>query len=105
MQRGTAAALVRSSATPSLSANQPHAFEHPYLFDSDVQPRKSLTPKQEAALSELLCFDKEKIIAWLTVLRSIETLSKQQLDALSTLKDCDDGEISSWLNLSHLESQ
>ena len=107
MQRGAAASLVRSSATSSFYAHQPRSLEDPNLNDADVQPHEPPTPKQKAALQELHFFDKEKILAWLTVLRSIEPgfryrasggcLSRLQIDALSTLKDCDDGDILAWL--------
>lgn len=113
MQKGAAASLVRSPALLSLYANQPHLLEDPNLIysdPSDVQPHTLPTPKQQAALDELLSFDNEKILAWLTLLRSIEPgfryqagrgcLSNQQLEALSTLRDCGDSDILAWLTLS-----
>ena len=114
MQNNAAASLVRSPATP-LYANQYHPFEEPSLIDSELQLQPFPTPKQQAGLNELLVFDDEKILAWLTVLRSIEpsfryqarrgSLSNQQLDALSTLIDCGDSDISEWLALSRFASQ
>lgn len=114
MQKG-AATLVRSPATASLYANQRQSFEDPNLIYSDLQPHTLPTLKQQAALTELLVFDDDKILAWLTILRSIEPgfryragqgcLSNQQLDALSTLKDCSDSNILAWLTLSFLPSQ
>ncbi|CAF9910317.1 MAG: hypothetical protein ALECFALPRED_006463 [Alectoria fallacina] len=113
MQKG-AATLVRSPATASLYANQRQSFEDPNLIYSDLQPHTLPTLKQQAALTELLVFDDDKILAWLTILRSIEPgfryragqgcLSNQQLDALSTLKDCSDSNILAWLTLSFLPS-
>lgn len=115
MQKGAAASLVRNPATPSFYANQLHSSKDLNLIDSDVQLHTLPTPKQQAALSEILVFDSEKILAWLTILRSIEPdfryrasqgcLSYQQLDALSTLKDCSDSDILAWLSFSLLASQ
>lgn len=114
MQNGAATSLVRSAAT-SLYANQYHPFENPSLIDSEVQLQPFPTPEQQAGLNELLVFDDEKIVAWLTVLRSIDPgfryqarrgcLSNQQLDALSTLIDCGDSDILTWLALSRFASQ
>ena len=114
MQRHAAESLVRNPAT-SLYANQPLSFEGPARTDSDVQ-LQSPSQTQKEALNQLRFFDKEKICAWLTVLRCIEPgfrycahgggcLSSQQLDALSTLKDCDDTKISAWLNNNSFASQ
>ena len=114
MQRYTAESLVRNAAT-SLYANESPSFEGPARTDSDVQLQLP-SHKQKDALNQLRLFDKEKIHAWLTILRCIEPgfrycpreggcLSSQQLDALSTLKDCDDTEISAWLNLNAFPSQ
>ena len=112
MQRHAAESLVRNAAT-SLYANQPPSFEDPAGTESNVQlPSQT----QKEALNQLRYFDKERIFAWLTILRCIEPgfrycargggcLSSQQLDALSTLKDCDDTEISAWLNLKAFASQ
>lgn len=110
MQKGAGAPLVRNPATPSHYANWLHSFHDPNLIGSDVQPHSLPTPEQQAALSELLAFDNEKIFPSLTILRSIEPgfgywagrgcLSNQQLDAFSTLKDCDDSDILAWLTLS-----
>ena len=106
---GPAALLVRCPATPSPHANQPHSFDDPSLISSAVQPYKVPPSKHFAALNELVIFDEVTIITWLTVLRSIESgfryragrgcLPKQQLEALSVLKDCDDSDISAWLKL------
>ena len=114
MQKDAAESLVRNAAT-LFYANQPPSFEDPAHTDSDVQlhlPNQT----QKEALNQLRFFDKEKIFAWLTILRCIEPgfrycargggyLSSQQLDALSTLKDCDDTEILAWLNLNSFASQ
>ncbi len=111
MHKGPAASLVRRPATPPLFAHQPCSVGDPNLTDSDTPPRTLQTLKQSAALRELRSFDEDKILTWLSVLRSIEPgfryraggdLSEQQLDALSTLTDCDDIEISAWLNLNYL---
>lgn len=114
MHKDAAESLVRNPATP-LYANQSLSFEDLDRFGSDVQPHRLPTGEQRAALNELLSFDKDKILAWLTIIRCIEPgfrycahggcLSSQHLDALSTLKDCDDWDISSWLNPTSLTSQ
>lgn len=114
MHKDAAESLVRYSATP-LYANQSPSFEDLDRIGSDVQPHRLPTGEQKAALNELLSFDKDKILAWLTVLRCIEPgfrhcahggcLSSQHLDALSRLKDCDDRDISTWLNPTFLTSQ
>ena len=115
MQKGAAAAesLVRIPAT-TLYANQPRSIGDPNNIDSDA-PHKPPTPKQKAALNELLFFDNDKVLTWLTLLRSIEPgyrhrarggyISSQQLDALSTLEDCDDSDILAWRNLDSPASQ
>ena len=113
----TAASLVRSSAA-RVHANQLHSFEDPNLtnlVDTDVHPDTLPTPEQKVALEELLIFEEEKILAWLTILRSLQPgfqyragrgcLSSQQLNALSTLKDCNDNDILTWLNLSLVASE
>lgn len=107
MQNGAAASLVRHPAPPSFYANRLCLSDSPNLIGSGVQAYTLPTPKQEEALSKLLVFDDEKIVTCLTVLRSIEPdfryragqayLSEQQLDALSTLKDCGDSDILAWL--------
>ena len=111
MQRDAVTSLVRNPATP-VFANHFHSIEDHNLI---VQPHLSLTPKQQAALSKLLVFDPDLILAWLTILRSIEPgfryragqgcPSNQQLDALSTLTDCGDTEILAWFARSHLPSR
>lgn len=114
MQNNAAKSLVMNAAT-SLYANQSPSFEGPACNDSDVQLELP-SHKQKEALNQLRFFDLEKIFAWLTILRCIEPgfrycpreggcLSSQQLDALSTLKDCDDTEVSAWLNLDAFASQ
>ena len=109
MQKSAAASLVSVQATPSLYTNHIHSIEDPDLINSDVQPQPLPTPEQQAALDELLVFDTEKIFSWLTILRSIEPdfwrLSKDQLDALSTLKDCSDSDVLAWLTLGYLPGQ
>ena len=110
MQRDAAESLVRNSAPP-LYTNQPRSFEDHDRIDSDNLP----TEEQKAALNELLSFGKERILDWLTILRCIEPgfrfcarggcLSSQHLDALSTLKDCDDSDISAWLSLTFSAGQ
>lgn len=114
MQNGAAASLVRSPAAP-LYANQYIPFQNPSLIDSEVQLQPIPTPEQQAGLNELLVFEDEKIFAWLIILRSIEPgfryqarrgcLSNQQLDALSTLIECGDSDILTWLALSRFASQ
>ena len=114
MQNNAADLLVRNSAPP-LYPNQPYSSEDPTYTDSDVQPDTLPTPRQEEALNELRFFDKENILAWITIVRCIEPgfrhrtrgacLSSQQLDALSTLKDCDDSDIVAWLRFASSAGQ
>lgn len=110
MQRGTAAPLVSSLASPSLYANRPLGIEDPNFIRSAVQQYTQPTLEQQEALKEILVFDDETIIAYLTILRSIEPafryragpgcLPYQRLDALSLLKDCSDSDILTWRSLS-----
>lgn len=115
MQRGTAAPLVSSLASPSLYANRPLGIEDPNFIRSAVQQYTQPTLEQQEALKEILVFDDETIIAYLTILRSIEPafryragpgcLPYQRLDALSLLKDCSDSDILTWRSLSSPASQ
>ena len=101
--QNNATSLVRSPATLSLHHNRLDSFAeytdgHAYTFP---------TLKQQAAISELQAFDDEKILSWITVIRSIEPgfqhraghgcLSSQQLEALSILRDCHESDIVVWL--------
>lgn len=73
------------------------------------------TLQQVAAISELQAFEDKKVLAWVTVIRSIEpnfrhregheSLSSRQLDALSILKDCHDSDIVAWLQYDLLSRQ
>ena len=68
------------------------------------------SPSQEAAVLNLLEFKDENILAWLTLLRSLQqgyqhlsssrVLSSQQVDALSLLKDYPDVLVLQWLRTS-----
>ena len=65
------------------------------------------SPSQEAAVLDLLDFKDENILAWLTLLRSLQqgyqhlsssqVLSGRQIDALSLLKDSPDTLVLQWL--------
>ena len=65
------------------------------------------SPLQEAAVLVLLDFKDENILAWLTLLRSLQqgyqhlsssqVLSSRQIDALSLLKDSPDTLVLQWL--------
>lgn len=65
------------------------------------------SPLQEAAVLDLLDFKDENILAWLTLLRSLQqgyqhlsssqVLSSRQIDALSVLKDSPDALVLQWL--------
>ena len=65
------------------------------------------SPSQEAAVLDLLDFKDEKILAWLTLLRSLQqgyqhlsssqVLSSRQIDALSLMKDSPDALVLQWL--------
>lgn len=64
------------------------------------------TLQQQAAIDELKDIDESDVIAWLTVIRSIEPgfcsheagpLSSQQLNALASLRECRDSNILVWL--------
>ena len=60
-----------------------------------------LSPSQEAAVLDLLGFKDENILAWLTLLRSLQQgyqhLSSRQINALSLLKDSPDVLVLQWL--------
>ena len=68
------------------------------------------SPSQEAAVLDLLDFKDDNILAWLTLLRSLEqgyqhlsssqVLSSRQIDALSLLKDSPDVLVLQWLRTS-----
>ena len=102
MQRN-ATSLVRSPATPSFHYSRLDSFAE----DTDGHEYTSPTLWQQAAISELQAFDREKILTWITVIRSIEPgfqhraghgcLSSQQLEALSILRDCHESDIITWL--------
>ena len=65
------------------------------------------SPSQEAAALDLLEFEDDNILAWLTLLRSLQqgyqhlsssqVLSSRQIDALSLLKDSPDVLVLQWL--------
>ncbi|KAK3167676.1 hypothetical protein OEA41_010803 [Lepraria neglecta] len=75
--------------------------------DEEKTPSSIPTPEQEAAITVLKDVEEDKVIAWLTLLRSIEPgfqlrsgpgcLSSEQIDALNTLKDCHNGNVLAWL--------
>ncbi len=68
------------------------------------------SPSQEAAVANLLDFKDESILAWLTLLRSLQQgyqhlsssriLSSGEIDALSLLKDSSDVVVLQWLRTS-----
>ena len=67
------------------------------------------SPSQEAAVLDLLDFKDENILAWLTLLRSLQqgyqhlssshVLSSRQIDALSLLKGYPDVLVLQWLRV------
>ena len=73
------------------------------------------SPSQRAASIILKDFSNEQIIAWLTLLRSLQssyhhfsasqTLSRQHIDALSTLKGVPDSLVLAWLQSSRCTGQ
>lgn len=75
--------------------------------DEERTPSSIPTPEQEAAITVLKDVEEDKVIAWLTLLRSIEPgfqlrsgpgcLSSEQIDSLNTLKDCHNGNVLAWL--------
>ncbi|KAL2042583.1 hypothetical protein N7G274_004342 [Stereocaulon virgatum] len=75
--------------------------------DEEKTPSSIPTPAQELAITILKDVEEEKIIAWLTLLRSIEPgfqlrsgpgcLSSEQIAALNRLKDCQNGNVLAWL--------
>ena len=70
----------------------------------------SPSPSQEGAVLNLLDFKDESILAWLTLLRSLQqgyqhlssshVLSSRQIDALTLLKDSPDVLVLQWLRTS-----
>lgn len=110
-----ATSSVRRPATLSHHSNQLDSFAGPNNAETDGHAYTFPTFKQQAAISELQAFDEEHILAWITVVRSIEpgfqhrachgSLSSQQLEALSILKDCHDSDIIAWLEYHHRAGQ
>ena len=112
--------LVSTPATmPSLSVDGP--ADTPYLspcsrssnISTDEDPLPSL--EQATAISDLKGLDELSILAWLTLLRSIDPsihlrashpapgcLTTQQLRALVTLRGCHNDHVSAWLDLALL---
>ena len=74
---------------------------------SEVGAAMSPSPSQEAAVLDLVDFKDETILAWLTLLRSLQqgyqhlsssqVLSSRQIDALTQLKDSPDVLVLQWL--------
>ena len=109
--------LVSTPATMHpLSVDRP--ADPPYLSPcsrsktvaTDEGPLPS--PEQETAISDLKAFDELTILAWLTLVRSLDPsiylrashpapnrLTSQQLRALVTLRSCHDDHVSAWLDL------
>ena len=106
-----ATSLVRSPA----ALNQLDSFPGSNSADTDGHGCAFPTLEQHAAIATLQAFDEEKILAWITVIRSIQSgfqhraghgaLSSEQLDALSILKDCHDRDIVAWFQYHLLSSQ
>ena len=73
----------------------------------ELEPSTFPLPSQEAAVLDLLDFKDENILAWLTLLRSLQQgyqhlsssqgFSSRQIDALSLLKDSPDALVLQWL--------
>ena len=104
--------LVSTPATTHpLSVDAPYLSPLPRSSNvaTDEGPRPSL--EQATAISDLKAFDDLSILAWLTLLRSIDPsihlrashpapgcLTSQQLRALVTLRGCHNDHISAWLD-------
>ena len=81
--------------------------QEPTASIDEVGATTSPSPSQEAAVLSLLDFRDENILAWLTLLRSLQqgyqhlstsrVLSSQQVDALTLLKDSPDALVLQWL--------
>lgn len=97
MENGSSC-LVSASATPTVSSLDGE------LFGEIPRP----TISQQAAINELKEYNEEAIFAWLVFARSLEHdfryrnvpggLSCQQVNAISTLRDCNDSDIIIWLH-------
>ena len=106
-----ATSLVRSSAP----LDQLDSFAGTNSADTDGHGCAFPTLDQHAAIDILRAFDEEKILAWITVIRSIRSgfqhraghgaLSSEQLDALPILKDCHGSDIVAWLQYKLLSGQ
>ena len=106
-----ATSLIRSSA----AHNQLDTFPGSNSADTDGHGCAFPTLEQHAAIDILRAFDEEKILAWITVIRSIQSgfqhraghgaISREQLDALSILRDCHDSDIVAWLQYHRLSGQ
>ncbi len=120
--------LVVASATSSVaSAFAPTSSHSPFartpLINSTAVPVAPLSftwpcAEQEVAVNTLKDFDDDSVIAWLTLLRSIQpgpgglglrsgagNLSTEQLDALSILQDCRIENVLAWLQFARLAGQ
>ena len=110
--------VVQSTAamlqdTPPLVSTP--ATTHPLSVDA---PYLSPSLEQATAIGDLKAFDELRILAWLTLLRSIDPsihlrashpapgcLTSQQLDALVTLRGCHNDHVSAWLELALLSGK
>ena len=108
--------LISASATPphiysQLSSESDH-------IDKELTTATAFTPAtpvQNAAINDLRDFSEETVIAWLAFVRSLEPnfryqnaaggLSHQQVNAVSTLKDCSDSNIIIWLQCAILSGE
>ena len=107
-------ALVSDSATPPLLSSQESAVSDA-LGEEHIAGFAPPTLQQQAAINELQDVNDEKIFAWLALVRSLEhgfryreaagSLSCQQVNALSTLRDCSNSNIVIWLQCVALSSE
>ena len=98
-----------STPQPTPTLKPANSFEKTTTAAEDEErtPSSIPTPDQEAAIAVLKDVEEDKVVAWLTMLRSIEPgfqrrsgpgcLSSEQIDALNTLKECHNGNVLAWL--------
>lgn len=108
--------LVSAPATTyPLSGDAPYLS--PCSRSNNLTTDESTLPslEQETAINDLKAFDELSVLAWLTLLRSIDPsiqlrpshpapgcLTSQQLRALLTLRGCHNDHVSAWLELALL---
>ena len=97
-------------STPSQFPDLPRTASRPISTESNVNvageerlPQSFPSPEQQVALSVLKDFDEDTVLDWLKLLRSIEPgfqfrsrpgcLTVEQLNALNSLKDCENSHV------------